>query len=233
MNSLWQEPYVQMLFWSALTIAAYWIARRLHARFGQWWLAPIALTPALLLAVALPLHVSYRDYLDSTGWLLAMLGPTTVAFAVPIYEHRALLRRHWPVLMVGMVIGTATALGTAWLFASLLGLDDEMRLSLLPRSISTPFAMQMSENIGGIPNLTAIFVVLTGVFGALVGEILLKWLPLRTSLARGALLGLGAHGAGTAQAYQLGEEEGSVAGLLMILVGLLNVLVAAGLLMVQ
>src|SRR5690606_5346239 len=98
--------------------------------------------------------------------------------------------------------------------------------SLLPRSISTPFAMEVSGEIGGIPQLTAIFVVLTGVLGAALGDIVLAWLPLRSALARGALLGVGAHGAGTAKAHMIGREEGSIAGLVMVLVGLMNILVA-------
>jgi putative effector of murein hydrolase len=86
--------------------------------------------------------------------------------------------------------------------------------------------MQVSDEIGGIPDLTAIFVVLTGVFGAVIGEILLARLPLRSALARGALFGVGAHGAGTAKAHQIGRVEGAVSGLVMVLVGLLNVLAA-------
>ncbi|TMV35940.1 LrgB family protein, partial [Thioclava sp. BHET1] len=136
------------------------------------------------------------------------------------------------VLAVGSLAGTLTAVGTSWLLATLFGLDGAMRLSLLPRSISTPFAMQVSSDIGGLPNLTAVFVVITGVFGAAVGDGLMKWLPLRSPLARGALLGVGAHGAGTAKANEIGSEEGSVAGLLMVLVGLLNVAVATGISMV-
>jgi putative effector of murein hydrolase len=110
--------------------------------------------------------------------------------------------------------------------ARLFDLNDVLRLSLLPRSISTPFAMTISGDIGGIPDLTALFVVVTGVTGAAVGDILLKVLPVHTALARGALFGMGAHGAGVARASQIGAEEGSIAGLVMVLVGLVNVLAA-------
>lgn len=92
-----------------------------------------------------------------------------------------------------------------------------MRLSLLPHSISTPFAMTISGEIGGTPDLTAMFVVVTGIIGAIVGTILLTWLPNCSPLARGALLGVGAHGAGTAKAHEFGRQEGSMAGLVMVL----------------
>jgi putative effector of murein hydrolase len=108
----------------------------------------------------------------------------------------------------------------------MLGLGDVLRLSLLPRSISTPFALAVSEDIGGVPDLTAVFVVLTGVLGAALGDLVLFVLPIRSSLARGALLGASAHGAGAAKAHEIGREEGTIAGLVMVLVGLLNVLTA-------
>lgn len=218
------RPLAGGLLWSVLTIVFYVIAKRLYARYARWWLTPLALAPALLIAVVLAAHVSYQDYIQGAGWMVSLLGPATVAFAVPIYEQRALVRRHWPVLLIGMVAGSATAIATGWGLATLLGLDGALRLSLLPRSISTPFAMEVSGDIGGIPDLTAIFVVVTGVLGAIIGQSMLSWLPIRSSLARGALLGVGAHGAGTAKAYELGREEGSIAGLVMVLIGLMNVL---------
>jgi len=214
------------LLWSAATIGFYTLARALYRRHRRWWLMPIGLAPALLILLVLGLHASYRDYIGGAGWLLALLGPVTVAFAVPIWEQRAMIRRHWPVLLAGMVAGSATAVATGWVFASLLGLDDLLRLSLLPRSISTPFAMEVSGDIGGLPDLTAIFVVITGLLGALIGDGMLTWLPIRSAMARGALYGMAAHGLGTVKAQELGREEGTVAGLVMVLVGLLSVLIA-------
>lgn len=224
MSPFWTDPLARGLFWSLATVALYFAAKRLYRRWLRWWCMPLALAPALLIVLALCLHESYRDYIHGAGWLVALLGPATVAFAVPIWEQRSLIRRQWPLLTVGMLVGSATALLSSWGFATLLGLGGSLRLSLLPRSISTPFAMEVSGDIGGTPDLTAVFVVLTGVLGTVLGELLIAWLPLRSSLSRGALFGMGAHGAGTARAYQLGREEGSVAGLVMVMVGLLNVL---------
>jgi predicted murein hydrolase (TIGR00659 family) len=222
----WNDPAVRAVLWSAATIALYLLAKSLYRRWPRWWMSPLGVAPLLLVALALLLHTSYRDYIAGTDWLVALLGPATVAFAIPIYEQRALIRRHWPVLVVGVLVGSGTAMASAWLLASLFGLSDSLRLSLLPRSMSTPFAMTVSGDIGGVPDLTAVFVVFTGVFGAALGEMMLTVLPLRSVLARGALFGMGAHGAGVAKAHQIGREEGSIAGLVMVLVGLLNVLAA-------
>jgi len=222
----WGESPAQATGWSLATIMVYVVAKRIYRRWPQWWLMPLVIAPALLVVAALALHESYRDYIYATGWLVALLGPTTVAFAVPIYEQRTLIRRYWPLLLVDTVVGNLTAVVSSWALASLLGVDGPMRLSLLPRSIRTPFAVEVSGEIGGIPDLTAVFVVLTGVIGAVLGDFVLARLPLRSALAKGALFGVGAHGAGTARAHQIGRDEGAVAGLVMVLVGLINVALA-------
>jgi len=214
------------LFWLALTLAAYLGSRWLYRRSGRYLLSPLILVPALLLAVAVPLHTAYAEYARNTHWLMAVLGPVTVAFAVPIWQQRALLARHWPALLLGMLAGSCVSICSSWGLAHLLALDDAVSLSLLPRSITTPFAMPLAHDLGGVPELTAVFVMFTGVLGALFGGTLLRWLPLRTPLARGALFGVGAHGAGVSRAQEVGREEGSVAGLVMVLTGLLNLFAA-------
>jgi predicted murein hydrolase (TIGR00659 family) len=226
LSTLWHEPLVQAIAWSVATIALYFGAKQLYRRWPRWWLMPLGVAPALLMIAALVLHVPYRDYISGTHWLVVLLGPATVAFAVPIYEQRVLIRRRWPLLVAGMVAGSLTAVITSWALAYVLGIDGVLRLSLLPRSMSTPFAMEVSGEIGGIPDLTAVFVVITGLFGAAVGDIVLARLPLRSRIAMGASFGIGAHGAGTARAHQIGREEGAIAGLVMVLVGLMNVTLA-------
>lgn len=218
------EP--KSLFWLALTLAAYVGSRWLYRHSGRYLLSPLILVPALLLAVAVPLHTAYAEYARNTHWLMGVLGPVTVAFAVPIWQQRALLARHWPALLVGMLAGSVASIGSSWGLAHLLALDESVSLSLLPRSITTPFAMPVAQDLGGVPELTAVFVMFTGVLGAVFGGVLLRWLPLRTPLARGALFGVGAHGAGVSRAQEVGREEGSVAGLVMVLTGLLNLFAA-------
>lgn len=202
------------------------MAKALYRRWPRWWLMPLALAPLLVGMVIVAFHASYHEYIDGTRWLMVLLGPATVAFAIPIYEQRRLVRAHWPVLLTGMIAGSLTSLASSWALASLLGLDGALRLSLLPRSISTPFAMEVAGDIGGSPDLAAVFVVVTGVCGAIIGEMLLARFRFASALSRGALFGVGAHGAGTARAHLVGQTEGAIAGLVMILVGLLNVLSA-------
>ncbi|RWU25500.1 hypothetical protein DM813_07210 [Pseudomonas alkylphenolica] len=214
------------LFWLALTLLAYLGSRWLYRRTGRYLLSPLILVPVLLLAIAVPLNTAYAEYSRDTHWLMSVLGPVTVAFAIPIWQQRALLARHWPALTLGMVVGSAASIGSSWGLAHLLSLDSAVSLSLLPRSITTPFAMPLARDLGGVPELTAVFVMFTGVLGAMFGGVLLRFLPLRTPLARGALFGVGAHGAGVSRAQEVGREEGSVAGLVMVLTGLLNLFAA-------
>ena len=223
---VWNSSIFQALFWSVATIAFYQMGKGLHVRLRQWWSTPMLIAPISLVCLAIVLHESYRDYIRQTHWLVALLGPATVAFAVPVWEQRALIRRHWAVLLAGAAAGSATAMGSVWVLSAAFGLSDSLRLSMMPRSISTPFAMTVSAQIGGIPDLTAIFVIVTGVLGATLGEALVQVLPLRSGLARGDLFGMGAHGVGVARALGIGREEGSVAGLVMVLVGVANVLAA-------
>jgi len=215
-----------MVLWSAVTIALYFLAKFVHRRLPRWWTAPLIMAPLLLMAIIVLSGTRYATYIGGTHWLIALLGPATVAFAVPIWEQRKTIKRHWPALIIGIVAGSLTAIVSAWALARALDLDASLTLSLLPRSISTPFAMTVSGQIGGVPDLTAVFVILTGVLGAAIGEVMLYALPLRSPLARGAAFGMGAHAVGSNKAHQINNEEGAIAGLVMVLAGILNVLVA-------
>ncbi|HEX9081834.1 MAG TPA: LrgB family protein [Holophagaceae bacterium] len=208
------------------TVAAYLGAKRLYDRLGWWWSAPLVLAPGLLIAAVLLLRIPFATYFADTRWLLWLLGPATVAFGVPIHENRALIRRHARALAAGVAAGVSLGLLTSWGLARLFHLDQALSRSLLTRSVSTPFALAAAPRLGGSPDLAALFVILTGVCGMVLGEAVLAILPLRSRLARGALFGAAAHAAGSAKAREIGSEEGAVASLTMILSGITLVLLA-------
>lgn len=209
-----------------ITVVLYGLVKTFYLKKRNWWSAPILAVPLLVIALVVLAKVPYRVYFEDTRWLTWMLGPATVAFAVPIYEHRAMIRRHWLSLSCGVLVGMPVAVFSSIWLARLLGLSELLQRSLAPRSISTPFALATASGIGASPDLTAVFVVMTGVCGMLLGEVMLAWMPLRSSLARGALFGAAAHAAGTAKASELGAEEGVVASLTMMLGGLATVFAA-------
>ncbi|WP_395060788.1 LrgB family protein [Paraburkholderia silvatlantica] len=212
-----------------LTVALYFASKALYARFRSPWLTPLVAVPVVLGVFVLVLHIPYPVYFQDTRWLMWLLGPATVAFAVPIYEYRDLLRRHWISLTVGVSVGIVVAVGGSLALAKLLHLSPDLQRSLMTRSISTPFALAVSDKIHAPRDLTALFVIATGVCGMLFGELVLGLVPLRTRLARGALFGAAAHGVGTAKARELGSEEGVVASLTMMIAGVVMVLLAPAL----
>ncbi|CAG4909788.1 LrgB family protein [Paraburkholderia saeva] len=211
------------------TVALYFASKYLYARFKSPWLTPLVSVPVVLGLLVLVAHIPYPVYFQDTRWLMWLLGPATVAFAVPIYEYRDLLKRHWISLTVGVTVGIIVAVGGSLVLAKLLHLSPELQRSLMTRSVSTPFALAVSDRIGAPKDLTALFVIATGVCGMLFGEIVLALVPLRTRLARGALFGAAAHGVGTAKARELGSEEGVVASLTMMIAGVVMVLLAPAL----
>ncbi|MGN6232052.1 MAG: LrgB family protein [Trinickia sp.] len=209
-----------------LTIAFYAVGKRLYARFRQPWLTPLVIVPAMLAVVVLAMRIPYSVYFADTRWLMWLLGPATVAFAVPIYEYRDLMRRHWISLTAGVTVGIVVAVGGSFVLARLLHLEPDVARSLMTRSVSTPFALAVSDQIHAPKQLTALFVIATGVCGMLLGELVLIFLPLRSRLARGVMFGAAAHGVGTAKARELGSEEGVIASLTMMIAGVVMVLLA-------
>ena len=238
-------PLLFSLFWIGVTVGLYAAAFHLHRRHPRWWTSPFLLTGLLCMGLLTFSHTTYPEYFRSTHWLVFLLGPATIAFALPVYRNRALIGRHWRMIGAGVVVGSLVSLGSGWAMARFLHLSPEIEASLLPRSITTPFALAVSHDLGGIPELTSSLTAITGLFGAAVGEGLLQWLPLRagfkallgvaagaSSFTSGAMLGMGAHGAGVARARQLGDEEAAIAGVTMIFAGLANVLGATVFVMV-
>ncbi|MFJ1258311.1 LrgB family protein [Cupriavidus sp. CuC1] len=209
------------------TVALYYFNKRLYARRTRLWLMPLLATPVVLIALVLAAHIPYRDYIADTRWLMWLLGPATIAFALPIYDHRALVRQHWLSISVGVLAAVVTSvLSSVWL-ARGFGLSVMLQKGLAVRSVTTPFAVDAVRALGGPPDLAAIFVVITGLTGMAIGETVLACLPsVRSRLAQGAIFGAAAHGAGTAKARQLGEVQGVVAALVMMIAGLVSVLAA-------
>ncbi|HDL6752827.1 TPA: LrgB family protein [Yersinia enterocolitica] len=206
------------------TLALYFANKKLYRRRRSLLLMPLVLTPMVLVLLLVVTHISYQDYIGETHWLLWLLGPATIAFAVPVYENLSIIRRHWLSLTAGVITAiTVAVVSSVWL-AKLLTLSEEVQRSLAVRSITTPFALEAAKQLGGQPDLVALFVVITGVFGMAVGDLLFLRLSVRSGLAKGAGLGASSHGAGTAKAYEMGRQEGVVSSLVMMLAGIITVI---------
>lgn len=209
-----------------LTLLVYYLNKRLYRRKQTLLLMPLVMTPVVLVALLLLTHVSWKDYIAESHWLIWLLGPATLAFAVPVYENLEMIKRHWLSLSVGVLTATLVAVCSSVWLARLLMLPESIQRSLAVRSITTPFALAAAQPIGGQPDLVALFVVITGVFGMAIGDVLFLRIAIKQGVAKGAGLGAASHGAGTARAYQLGQQEGVVSSLVMMLSGVVTVILA-------
>ena len=209
-----------------VTLGLYFAYKRLYRRFHKLPLMPLVFTPILLVMILVFGHISYQRYMGETHWLLWLLGPATIAFAVPVYDNLAIIKRHWMSLTAGVTTASVVAVTSSVWLARLFTLPDEIQRSLAVRSVTTPFALAAAKPLGGQPDLVALFVVVTGVFGMAVGDVLFLRLSIREGIAKGAGLGAASHGAGTARSYEIGPQEGVVASLVMMLSGVVMVLAA-------
>jgi predicted murein hydrolase (TIGR00659 family) len=219
-------PQLMIAFTILLTLGAYLLCRALYLRHPHPLLNIVLLGAGLVIVTLLALKIPYQAYVPGRQIMTALLGPATVGLAVPLYRHRSLLRRYAPAILAGVGLGSLASMLVAVLIAMAFGLPREIVLSLLPKSVTIPFAVEIARIQGGSPGLASAFVVATGTLGSVFGAPLLNWVGIRNPVARGLAMGTGAHGQGTAMAFQEGEQEGSMAGLAMTLAGLMTAAIA-------
>lgn len=210
-------------FWLALTIAFYIGARRVQQMVGGSALANTVLIAAL--PIMLLLHfagIPFSDYRDGGAPLLWLLGPATVALAVPLYINFHHVRAAWLPMCVSLVVGSVVAvLSSIWL-GDVLGASMETVRSLAPKTVTTPIAMGIASEIGGVPALTAAFVIFTGIIGAISASAIFNAVGIRDQRARGFALGVTSGGIGTARAFQESLLAGTFSGVGMTLNGIIT-----------
>lgn len=207
---------MKMLFFTFITYIIYRLVKMAYQRWGFPLLHPLLMTPIALISLISVMHVPANEYLVSTKWLTHLLGPATVAFAIPIYKHFALIKKNIGNILISITTGTLIAIFSSLGLSKLIHLNSDFVVSILPRSITTPIAIEVSKEIGGLPTLTTVFVILTGVAGGVIGPSVIKGLSIKTPIAKGLALGMAAHGAGTNKAMEYGEQEGTFSTLAMI-----------------
>jgi predicted murein hydrolase (TIGR00659 family) len=223
--ALWVYLSRTPLLWLTVTLAAYAVADRVSAASGRHPLANPVLHAIWLVGAVLALTgTPYRTYFEGAQFVHFLLGPATVALAIPLYEHRATVLRALVPMLAALLVGAATALLVALLVARALGVPDVVLVSLAPKSVTAGVAMGIAEALGGDPALTAVLVILTGILGAVVVSPLMNLFRVRDPRARGLAAGLAAHGIGTARAFQVSEIAGTFAGIAMGLNALLTAL---------
>lgn len=202
--------------------AAHWIWRKGHM---TPLLNPVLISITLIAGFLMLTGIEYRTYFNGAQFVHFLLGPATVALAIPLYRQMRLLLRSVVAVLVGLTAGAVTAATSAMGLAWLLGASDRTIRSLAPKSATSPIAMAVSEGIGGLPSLTAVLAILTGITGSIIAVWVLDTVKVRNEAARGLAIGTAAHGIGTARAIQLGEVTGAFSGLAMGLAALATTIV--------
>ncbi|NOU69204.1 LrgB family protein [Paenibacillus sp. LMG 31461] len=208
------------MFGIALSVVTYTAAQHIHKRWR--WLHPLFVCSGFIILVLLSFHIPYAAYKVGGDVLTLLLGPATVALGVPLYKNAGLIKKYIAGILTAVALGSLTAIASAAALVGLLGGSREILLSMLPKSVSSPIALEISRHLGGLPELTAVLTVLTGLFGSMIGKRLLTWLGFHDAISIGIAVGTAAHGIGTARLLKDSELEGSMSGFAMGAAGIIT-----------
>jgi len=226
LRELWVYLSTSPLLGLTLTLLAYQLAYAIYVKLGSHPLAnPVAIAVALIVAILTFTGTPYAIYFEGAQFVHFLLGPATVALAVPLYAQWPRLKKLFGASMLALVTGSVVSVVSVWLIADAFGASDQVLRSLAPKSVTSPIGMGISEKIGGLPSLTAVLIMLTGIVGAVIGPALLKATGTQDDAIRGFAIGISAHGIGTARAFQISETAGAFSALAMGLNGVVTSIV--------
>ena len=208
----------------AITFGIYYVARQIQKWTGWVVLNPILITIAALIALLQLTGISYETYEQGGQYIDFWLKPAIVALGVPLYQQLGQIRRQLLPILMSQLVGCLVGLVSVTLIASALGASHEVIVSLAPKSVTTPIAMEVCKTSGGIPSLTAAIVVIVGLFGAIFGFKILEVWHVRNPFSQGISMGTAAHAVGTSRAMEKGETYGAYSSLGLILNGVLTAL---------
>lgn len=226
-TDLWSYLAAGPLLWLSLTLGAFLLADAFATLVRRApWANPVLISVTMIAVVLGLTGTDYATYFEGAQFVHFLLGPATVALALPLWDNRALIRRSLVPMSVALAAGSVTAMVSALGIGWLMGLEGPVLVSLAPKSTTAPVALGISEQLGGIASLTAVLVILTGVIGAIIAIPMLNALGLRDRRAQGLAVGIAAHGIGTAQAFTVHPTIGAFSGVGMGLNAILTAILA-------
>ena len=218
-NDLFSES---LFFGFTLSLLGYVLGLVLNKKFKL--INPL-LTAVVFVIIFLSLFdIDYESYDAGASYLSYFLTPATVCLAVPLYRRMSILKKYKEAIAAGIVSGVLTAMLSIYVMCLFMGLSNEMYVTLLPKSITTAIGMELAQKLGGIPEIAAAVIVITGIFGSVIGERVFTLLKINNPVAKGLALGTSAHAIGTSKALELGETEGAVSSLSITVAGILTVI---------
>lgn len=222
MTGLTASPF----FGVTLTVAAYWIGMSVQKRVNKAYCNGMLIAVALVILTLTAFHIPYEDYYEGGGLINLFLGPATACLAVSVYTKLDLLKKYWLPVAAGCAAGAITSVGCVYGLSRLFGLTREITVSLLPKSVTMPIAVAVTEGNGGLVSVAVAAVVFTGMLGNLTAPLLIRLFRVENPLAAGLGIGACSHAMGTARALELGETEGAMSGLAIGLCGLITSLLS-------
>lgn len=212
------------VFGLLLTISVYLFSIKISNKFKNPLLNPLLLTTIIIIGILLVFKIPLSYYELGGNYIKFFLGPATVVLALPLYRQLHLLKKHFIPIIIGIIIGSLSSLICVFLLARLLHLDLKILISLLPKSITTPIGISISEAYGGIVSLTITAIVITGITGSITAPWILKIANIKNDVAKGIAIGTASHAVGTSKAIEMGETIGAMSGLAIALAGTITAL---------
>lgn len=210
-----------------LSIAAYEIGVFLKKKTNSAIFNPLLVSIILVMVFLVIFRIDYESYNDSAKYLSYLLTPATVSLAIPLYQQLELLKKNFTAIILGILSGVLTSAGVILAMSILFGLSHEEYVTLLPKSITTAIGMGVSEELGGYVTITVAVIIVTGILGNIIGEVVCKVFRIKNPISRGLALGTSAHAIGTAKAMEMGEVEGAMSSLAIVVAGLCTVIGAS------
>ncbi len=211
----------------ALSLLAYMAGVYLKKKFQIALLNPLLIAILISILVLVAGKVDYEVYNSGAQYLSWFLTPATVCLAIPLYEEWEMLKRNYKAVLAGLVSGTLTSLTTILVLSIICGISHEDYVTLLPKSITTAIGMGISEELGGYVTITVAVIIITGVLGNILGEFICKLFRITEPISKGLALGASAHAIGTSKAMEMGEIEGAMGSLAIVVSGILTVVLAS------
>lgn len=214
------------IFWIILSIAFFELGRFLNKRFKTPLLNPLLIAIALIIVFLKITGLSVTDYNNGGDVINMMLAPATAALAFSIYNQLAVLKKYFIPVVAGCLVGSITSIVSVRQLCHLFGLSDRLTAALIPKSVTTPIALEICSQLNGLQAVTITAVILTGILGAVISPIIIKLFKLKNPIAIGTAIGTCSHAVGTSKAVTLGEIEGAMSGIAIGISGLITVLIA-------
>ena len=219
-----EEIIFNPLFSLVLILASYIFAGFLQKKTKLSILNPLLVSVLIIIGVLLIFDIPLSAFNEGGDIVTMFLAPVTALLALSIYRQRELVKKNFVAILVGTIVGAIVSIGSIIVLANILGLDDRLTSSLIPKSVTTPIALAVSETLGGIPGITVCALILSGLFGNILAPILIKLLRLNDPVAAGIAIGSSSHALGTVTALELGEDIGAISSIAIPFSGIITVI---------